>query len=355
MAEAARFWAGKAVSRERLAASYGRLDDERPSSTVLLFKAGAQPEWGYVDLPRTVVSIAFHGAASKDEGCFLALSNEGDVYRLEGDVPHEKIPGAGVLSEDATDRGSMNALVSRGERLYAVGNGCQIYVREREGSWRLLVEPASLGSLKIDFSSTAERSPDVVVAVGATQLTYRRPTEEEEATLARIRKEGPNSRFLAYRREIMRVERYVEGSLALVRSGELSELGTSRRHPLNDVVRTADANVVGVGDGGTILRCDPTGGVTQVEGAAIREKLRAIREVDSQLFVLGERSIFVLGPDLSVVESIELPRAPASPFSMDVGPSWIVVFRHDGISIREGRDWRDVVVPKALLDRAGQA
>ncbi len=351
MAEKARFWAGKAVSAGQFAASYGRLDDVNPLSIVVLFKAGGSVEWGYVDLPRTIVSIAHQSMPPDDAAMFLAMSNEGDVYRIEDDIPHEKIPGAGVLSDDALGLGSMRTLSAVGRELVAVGTGSQAYIRHRDGGWERLFEPASILPLKIDLSAAAERAPGALALAGATQLTYREPTKEEEETLARIRREGPNSRYLQARREVRRIIRYVEGSLSVTESSRLREFDISSPHALNDVVCLEGGQIVAAGDAGTIFLCNPNEDVVDISISGVTEKFTTIRRLGARLFLLGETSIYVLGPELDFQESIALPPKPKFPFSFDIGHDWIVLFAHDGIAIRDTGSWLVVQVPASILER----
>jgi hypothetical protein len=66
---------------------------------------------------------------------FCIISAEGDVVFIETPKYHEKIPGAGIHSPDSKYWGRMENMRAIGERLYACGDGGQVYRRSIEGVW----------------------------------------------------------------------------------------------------------------------------------------------------------------------------------------------------------------------------
>ncbi|OZI38044.1 hypothetical protein CAL29_06745 [Bordetella genomosp. 10] len=68
------------------------------------------------------------------------LSSEGDVYHAwwKGNF-REKITGAGSWVDDAEGRGRLSAISQIGDKLYACGNGGQMYVRSGS-NWHLLTK-----------------------------------------------------------------------------------------------------------------------------------------------------------------------------------------------------------------------
>jgi len=143
MARINRLRAARARSHQEFCVAYGgTLDADDPFTALLIHDGRADQPWSRIDVKRNIVSIADHA------GDFVALSDEGDVYWLrEGDVRREKIPGAGVHSEDATGRGAMQALGIIGGRLAACGFGGQVYGRDAGGAWSPMGAPTRPGKV----------------------------------------------------------------------------------------------------------------------------------------------------------------------------------------------------------------
>ncbi len=334
--------------------SYGRLDDENPLSSILLFKAGAPVPWGFVEVPRTIVSITSFSRDPHSGAVFVAMSNEGDVYFVEGDVPFEKIPGAGVLSDDAGGLGSMRTIRNLAGVLYACGYGSQAYRRAADGRWDPVIPPSLSGLAKIDLSGMALARDGALAVCGATQLTYRTPTAEEMSTLERYKAEGPNSRFLKYRREIMRVEKWVAGNISFLDSAGWSIVDLGTRNKLNDICRSADGGVIAVGQAGVMFSVAPNGDVLDVSSDGIMQAYSAVRCHGSSIYVLGEDSIFEFAADMSLVQSISLPPNLTSPLSFDVFDDAIAYFDHSGAAIYADRSWTAVNIPDDLRQLTGR-
>jgi hypothetical protein len=70
---------------------------------------------------------------------FVVLSSEGDVIFIEDPKNYvENIPGAGISSPDSKYWGRMENIRAIGDRLYACGDGGQVYRREHDGIWQNL-------------------------------------------------------------------------------------------------------------------------------------------------------------------------------------------------------------------------
>jgi hypothetical protein len=141
--------AALATAPDRFCVSFDEGDPDDPFSIVLTYDGRLPQPWGRTDIRRLIRSIAVYPA---DPETFVVMSDEGDVYFLLPDrTVHEKIPGSGIYSRDATGRGPMHDLLPLGETLAAFGNGSQAYVRVGAGSWQWLtpggveVEPGYLG------------------------------------------------------------------------------------------------------------------------------------------------------------------------------------------------------------------
>lgn len=117
-------------------------------------------KWFYDDCDFAVASITRWSPAPGAPPSFCVLSAEGDVALVRPPpFPREKIPGAGVTSSDARRWGRMTHLRPIGERLYACGDGGQVYRREGgafgAGTWEhldpsLLQDPEARAQALLD-------------------------------------------------------------------------------------------------------------------------------------------------------------------------------------------------------------
>ena len=105
-----RIHAGHAYTHNKFALCIGKLEDDDPSSCLLIYDETFEGLWGFVDVPRILLSVTSFPSETRDKTIYVTMSDEGDVYFIEGDVPVEKIPGAGVRSDDAEDLGPMNVV-----------------------------------------------------------------------------------------------------------------------------------------------------------------------------------------------------------------------------------------------------
>ncbi|WP_274354344.1 hypothetical protein [Roseinatronobacter alkalisoli] len=97
--------------------------------------------WKRVDVDREIIAIHH---IEGPEPVPVALTNEGDVYTLtEAGTDWSKIPGAGLLSEDATGLGLLNDLALHGDIQFVAGNARQLYRRIGLGAWETLSTDAT--------------------------------------------------------------------------------------------------------------------------------------------------------------------------------------------------------------------
>jgi len=132
------FTTGFAVTRDYFVAA-GAMDEMppfAPCTRVFSFDQSSSPSWTKHDEEWRVARIWSYFDES-DNGYICLLSVEGDIKFLSEDTPiTEKIPGAGVFSEDAGGWGYMNCLRQIGDHLYACGDGGQVYKRLGPDSWQ---------------------------------------------------------------------------------------------------------------------------------------------------------------------------------------------------------------------------
>lgn len=148
--------AATAVAPDRFCFAQFDGDEEAPFGIVLSYDRRFPQPWTRTDMPRRIVGIE---AVSEDEHgtVYVALSDEGDVYTIDGaGVSTEKISGAGLYSDDAVGYGQLRGLTRQGDTLWAFGLGGQVY--RRADGWRRMavdsaeVDPTTINAAKFDLS-----------------------------------------------------------------------------------------------------------------------------------------------------------------------------------------------------------
>ncbi|MBB4254821.1 hypothetical protein [Rhizobium sp. BK008] len=116
-----------------------------PESRIFRFEHDARigEQWYYDDFDFHMQDITLFSNPEIDATTdyLTYLSSEGDVYHAwwKGNF-REKIPGAGTWVADAKGHGRMSAITQVGGKLYACGQGGQIYRRHGRDSWSLLTD-----------------------------------------------------------------------------------------------------------------------------------------------------------------------------------------------------------------------
>lgn len=92
--------------------------------------------WSKHDVEWWSVSLAIYTESENSDSELCAMSNEGHIEFIGDHEPiMEKIPGAGVFTEDAKGWGYMSSIRQIGEHLYAGGDGGQVYKRVAPHHW----------------------------------------------------------------------------------------------------------------------------------------------------------------------------------------------------------------------------
>jgi hypothetical protein len=134
---AATLQAAVALDADHFTICLGELEYDDPFTAIISYDGQFPQPWSRTDVRREIVDVAYLDIGGSEGFVPLALSNEGDVYVLtENRADRSKIPGAGVLSDDAEGFGAVHALVVDGARQYVVGNSRQLYQRDGLGDWQ---------------------------------------------------------------------------------------------------------------------------------------------------------------------------------------------------------------------------
>lgn len=347
-----RVHSGHAFSQDKFAIAVGELEDDDPSTMLLIYDETFEGLWGAVELPRIVLSV--HSMPSENHGrpIYVAMSDEGDVYFIEGDVPVEKIPGAGVRSEDAQGYGPMNMIRCVGDTLYACGLNGQVYRRPKGGPWERLAAVGMSGMDEAHLSAVAAHPDGTVCTVGFGEQLYRTPTPSEQAELDAARKAGDR----ALRRELRARYRPMlapPGPRAYLSGAEgwrRVELDSNGK--LEDVAAEAEEAFLAVGSMGFAVVFDDPETAKDLAFDDSPRHLHAVRTHDGKSYVLADREIRVLDAAHSLNESIPLPDELTRPHQIDVVEGALWLFDHAGVARYTDGSWQRIEIPEVLWKRA---
>ena len=118
-----------------LAGALDALDANEPYTRVFIYDEQDKSLWFHYEEEHKVVAIRTWSDPIHGHKNFITMSNEGDVAFVGEEATIEKIPEAGVFSDDAKGWGYMSAFRQIDGLLYAVGGGGQIYKRAASGQW----------------------------------------------------------------------------------------------------------------------------------------------------------------------------------------------------------------------------
>lgn len=340
-----RIWAGYAVSPDRFAISIGELRDEDPQSVILMYNARHERTWGYADLPRTIKSITAIDDPAEGRPIFVPMSNEGDVYFLTGEIPVEKIPGAGVLSDDAEGLGSMSYITQDNGRLFASGYGSQVYERRQPDDWLSLCDKTVFGMDDCAFFGLACRAGRGPVAVcGQKRLKYNEPNAEQQARIDKLAAAGDKKGARALRDKV-RTVRIAPAACLYLRTSVWQEVETNFGGGLNACVALPGGQILAVGDRGAILRAtDPATG-EDLSSPGLGEDFYSVAPWNREVAILGEKGIHVFSPDMVYDRSIALPPDLKQPNRMQVLGDDIILFDYAGVALFHDGTWRRIPIP----------
>jgi hypothetical protein len=134
-----RLCAAHALTEDRFCIALHEMESDDPFSIVLEYDGSFPQPWTRVEMRRNISSVVAAPDDMAADVICVAVSDEGDVYFLEiTGLKSEKIPGAGLYSDDAQGLGAINGLALINNSLHAFGLGGQLYSRESQGKWHRL-------------------------------------------------------------------------------------------------------------------------------------------------------------------------------------------------------------------------
>jgi hypothetical protein len=132
-------FAGAIVIDGNFVVVIGTLDDaDDDVAHTRIFQASLEdrPTWWAHDIGWRAITLAHFISQSDDIDDVVVVSEEGDLHYVGDHEPRfEKIPGAGLYSEDAVGWGYMEDVRQIGEHLYACGGAGQVYKRLGPDRW----------------------------------------------------------------------------------------------------------------------------------------------------------------------------------------------------------------------------
>jgi hypothetical protein len=132
------FRTGSAGKREVicLSGAIDAFDPDEPFTKILAYDERTTYRWSFQQFDFVVPSICtWRNPAPPGEGCFAALSENGEVVLLVNPPRQEQILEAGLTHPSARGYGYLNNIRQIGERLYACGFSGQVYRRNAPGDW----------------------------------------------------------------------------------------------------------------------------------------------------------------------------------------------------------------------------
>ncbi|MDD7973980.1 hypothetical protein, partial [Roseinatronobacter alkalisoli] len=124
---------------DRFSIAIGELEYDDQFMAILSYDGRFPQPWSRVDVDREIADIGYLRLTEYNDPMPVALSNEGDVYTmLPGGTDWSKIPGTGILSEDADGRGDVYNFLIDGTRCFVLGRSGQLYQRDKLGEWETL-------------------------------------------------------------------------------------------------------------------------------------------------------------------------------------------------------------------------
>lgn len=133
---------------------------------------GSTEPWAYEHVDWRAVSVSGYFPTYTEDWWRVALSEDGDViFTGGGEFIEEKVPGAGVFSDDSKGWGYLADIQQIGEHLYACGYKGQVYKRFSPGDWRhmdagLLQDPKTAQEHRIALSVINGPHENAIYAAG---------------------------------------------------------------------------------------------------------------------------------------------------------------------------------------------
>lgn len=334
--------AAAVASKGRFSLALGELEYDSPFSAILTYDPRLSQPWSRVDVEREIVDLTYR-PFGQGELVPEALSNEGEVYTLF-DVPvRDKIPGAGVLSDDADGRGAVWRIVWRADAAWVIGESGQLWSNKR-GTWTDH-GPVATDFTHVDLASAGEH----LVLLAQTraprpQIDYDAMTSPEAILeMMRVQTEDAESNTPM-------------GALFSGHPGAWSRVALDAAPNVSALQVEPDGRLHICGVAGLLLTGTLTDGVTQVDLGGFLGSLRSVAGWGGHIWVTSDTGLHTIESSALSNVSLDLPmfvnRGAPSPFGVRAAPDRLTYFDnlHDPHEW-DGETWRSIPIPPVLRQR----
>ncbi|MEM9496435.1 MAG: hypothetical protein AAGA28_00825 [Pseudomonadota bacterium] len=311
-----------------------------------------EPSWSDGVLPRSIKSLH---SADRDEGpLYAALSDEGDVYFMEGDIAVERIEGAGIHSDDAIGLGAMDFLTVIDGQLYACGDGAQIYHRTGPDAWTTLSTKNRADQINNMFHSVIRKpgTTDLLVACGFSRTIYREASPEELAELDQMRASSPRAEYRNKLRAYTGKQSPAQGCLYIGNDAGWQSLELPDGNYLHDIAALSGDSFIAVGSAGVIVSGSGPDDLENRSLDGVMEKFKSVCVDGDRILILGETAIQVLNTEFEEAQSILLPDGVGKANRMDVVDGVIWFFGYEGVARYKDATWDIIEIPPWLWEEA---
>jgi hypothetical protein len=367
--ERLRLTAAFAIDEYTFCAAFSEAEYDDMYSYVLIYEGRFPQPWSRFDIPRIIDSIAgWRGGDGKP--VFSVKSDEGDVYTLAAgrEPEHEKIVGAGVYSEDATELGYTNRIMTLGDSLFVTGYHSQLY-RKTKSDWawfhrEKLPQPSATYDYMVFGALAGKIESDMYLAVTLSPTsTNRKLTEEEEEEMDRLFIAGRDDEANAIATAAEGPSRVLEGRLYHWDGNEWRIVATPRSgkyYPepatLSDIFIEAEDKVWAVGGNGVILLGNARYGFRDVSFKGNSETLRSITRFKDRMVIASDYALHwfdrhILSPLRPVLDPSINGNIP-NPVKVQAVDDILYYFdsKH-GVHTFDGDSWTEIEIPPELLER----
>ena len=349
-----RLYAAAARSRDNFCIGIFNKDIEDPHSIVLSHDGALAQPWDRLDMPRVINDIAVN------DGLYVALTREGDVYTLLPDGPMtEKIPGAGMQDPDEPGLGATSGIAAIGGVLHVVGDSGQIYRRDAPATWTSLAGPGfevSAAYSSLTLRVVAGIDPELIYVAGFATPATRSLTPAQSKEMAEAGKRGDIVRMVEIFNSLIPagVDPTIEGRAFFRDASGWKEIVRPNRHGLHDIFVESRDKVWITGFNGTILRGNASSGFHKVGFHGDTERILSFTRFGDRYVCAADHSLhWFNGHNLTDLHPISTVGV-ISPLKVVAVDGVLFFFDYrQGVHRFDGKTWTEIKIPPTLLSEAG--
>jgi hypothetical protein len=359
-----RLRSGHGLSRTRFCIALHELEVDDQFSIILQYDGSFPQPWTRTETRRNISSVIGTYENDTTASDYVATSDEGDVYFLEGEgVQPEKIPGAGLYSDDAQGLGAINGLAMISSGLHAFGLGGQLYSRDSTNAWGRLTISDDLVRKRGTFRAIEGDLSGEAYALGHLEAESWSDPEELEEEMLKAAERGDMQLFTQLR---IQAERWAdEQGLVRITSGFLL-YGSGTEWQRLDI--GSEENLVGifvetanqvwiVGTGGLILSGNSISGFRNISFHGDRDKnLISVTKFRDRIVIASDYALHwfdghLLSP-LKPKLDASINRGVPTPLKVQAVDDVLFYFDYKhGVHRFDGENWEEIVIPPELLER----